>query len=336
MREDKRYFYIVSILIVLTVIMAIGAISMGRYSMNPIDVITSFVGKLKGVVYDEKMDRIVFLVRIPRVIAALLIGAALSISGATYQSTFRNPLISPDLLGVSSGASVGAAVGITLGASFYQMQIFAFIGGISAVLLTTLLAKILKDTSNMMLVLSGIIIGGFMSSILGIFKFLADEQTDLASIVFWQMGSLSTINKNQLLSVAPVIVICIIVLFLISWRLNILALGEEEASTVGVNIKGLRSIAIICASLLTASAVCISGTIGWIGLVIPHFSRILIGSDNTKMFPVAVLLGGMFLLLIDTMARTLTSVEIPLSILSGLIGAPMYAWLLYRQGLRKV
>lgn len=277
------------------------------------------------------MENVVFLIRIPRIAAAVLIGAALSVSGAVYQSTFRNPLVSPDLLGVSSGACVGAAMAILLGFSMRLVQSFAFLGGIAAVLLATFLPKLLRNSSNMMLVLSGIIVSGFMNSVLGITKFFAEEQSELASIVFWQMGSLANISIRQVLSVAPPILFCLLVMLLIAWRLNILSLGEQEAKTVGVNVPHLRGIAVICASLLTASAVCISGTIGWIGLIIPHFGRLICGSDNTKLLPVTILLGGSFLLIIDTFARSATSMEIPLSILSGIIGAPLYAWLLYRQ-----
>ncbi len=336
MVEKRRYKLLLSTLILCIILLVIVSISLGRYSMTPKDVIMCFVERCKGNIYDEKMDSIVFFVRLPRIVASLLIGGALSLSGATYQSTFRNPLISPDLLGVSAGATVGAAIGIILGIGFYQLQVFAFLGGIFAVFLATMLTKILKDRSNMMLVLSGIIVSGLMSSVLGVIKFMASEETDLASIVFWQMGSLATIKVEQLVVVTPIIILCTIALILVSWRLNILSLGEDEALIVGINIPRLRAIAVICASLLTACSVSISGTIGWIGLVIPHFSRLLVGSDNTKLFPITVLMGGMFLLIIDTMARTLTSAEIPLSILSGLLGTPMYAWLLYRQGLRRV
>jgi len=251
-------------------------------------------------------------------------------SGAVYQSTFRNPLISPDLLRVSSGASMGAVVAIFWGASFQAIPVFAFAGGIMAVLLATSLPKILRNSSNMMLVLSGIVISGFMSSVVGVMMMLSREQDQLSAIVFWQMGSLTRINYSQLVVVTPIFLACITIMILISWRLNILSFGEQEALSVGVNIKRLRWIAIACASLLTASAVSISGTIGWIGLVIPHFGRLLCGSDNTKLLPISALLGGAFLLVIDTIARVATTFELPLSILVGLIGAPFFAWLLHR------
>ena len=316
---------------IVLVLLILAALCVGRYSMNPADVINVITSTITGGTVDEAMKNILFRIRLPRVLAALLIGAALTLSGTAYQSTFRNPLISPDLLGVSSGASFGAATAIFLGVSFQIIQLFAFAGGILAVLLATSLPKLLRNSSNLMLVLSGIIVSGFMNALIGILKFISREQDQLASIVFWQMGSLARVNGKQLLSVTPSILVCLVVMLLISWRLNILSFGEQEAQTVGINVPGLRGLTIISASLLTASSVCISGTIGWIGLIIPHFGRLLCGSDNTKLMPLAAMLGGAFLLIIDTLARCVTSMEIPLSILSGLVGAPMYVWLLSRQ-----
>lgn len=280
------------------------------------------------------MESIIFNVRLPRILASVMIGAMLSLSGAVYQSVFRNPLVSPDLLGVSSGAAVGAAGAILLGAGLITRQLFAFIGGMTAVLITSLVPRILRNRSNMMLVLSGIIVGGFLSSVLAIMKFVAEEQTELSSIVFWQMGSLSSILGRELLAILPIFLICSSLLLLLSWRINILAFGDLEARTLGVNVRQVRSIVIICASLLTASAVSISGTIGWIGLVVPHLGRLIVGSDNTRTMPLAILIGALFMLLIDTLARTVSNVEVPLSILTGFVGAPLYAFLLYKQKTR--
>jgi len=326
-----NYIKLVTLTGVILGALIVAALCIGRYSVNPVDVLRAVRAKMTGISTNEAMENILFMVRLPRVAASLLIGAALSLSGAAYQSTFRNPLVSPDLLGVSSGAGMGAAVAIFLGVSFRSVQVFAFAGGILAVLLASGIPKLLRNSSNMMLVLSGIVVSGFMNSIIGFVKMISREQDQLASIVFWQMGSLSRVSTEQLASVAPAILISVAVMLLISWRLNILSLGEEEASTVGVNVPRLRRIAFICASLLTASSVCVSGTIGWIGLVIPHFGRLTCGDDNTKLLPLAAMMGGAFLLMIDTVARAATSMEIPLSILSGLLGAPFFAWLLFRQ-----
>ena len=327
----KSYRKLVLCMGILLGFLVTAALCVGRYSMNPADIINVISATISCRKADEAMKNIFFLIRLPRVLAALLIGAALTLSGAAYQSTFRNPLISPDLLGVSSGASMGAATAIFFGFSLQAIQFFAFTGGILAVLLATSIPKLLRNSSNLMLVLSGVIVSGFMNALIGVLKFISKEQDQLSSIVFWQMGSLARVNARQLASVTPSIIISMTVMLVISWRLNILSFGEQEAQTVGINVPRLRGLAIISASLLTASSVCVSGTIGWIGLIIPHFGRLLCGSDNTKLMPVAALLGGAFLLIIDTLARTLTSMEIPLSILSGLAGAPMYVWLLSRQ-----
>jgi len=329
-QKDKYRILLLSTVMIL-LFLVIAALCMGRFSMNPFDVLRAVRAGVTGISTNVAMETVLFRIRLPRVVASLLIGAALSMSGAVYQSTFRNPLISPDLLGVSSGASMGAVIAIFAGIPFRSVPVFAFAGGMLAVLLATSIPKILRNSSNMMLVLSGIIVSGFMNSVIGIVKMVSREQDQLASIVFWQMGSLTRVNPAQITTVSPVILACIVILLLISWRLNILSFGEQEAQTIGINVKRLRMLAIVCASLLTANAISISGTIGWIGLVIPHFGRLICGNDNTKLLPMTALLGGAFLLIIDTIARVATTYEIPLSILSGLVGAPFFAWLLFRQ-----
>lgn len=326
---DSRKYTV--LLIVILAVFCLLAASIGRYSMNPADVLRALYTKAKGIEGNRTMENVLFLVRIPRILAAVFVGAALSLSGAIYQGIFKNPLVSPDLLGVSSGACVGAAVAILLGFNLAWTQIFAFVGGIMAVNLAVMLAKVLRNTSNIILVLSGIIISGLMGSILGVLKFIADPETELSSIVYWQMGSIAGVNLKQVFAVMPLMITAMVIMLLLSWRINIMSFGEQEAKSLGINVVLLRGIAIICASLLTASAVSISGTIGWIGLVIPHLGRILVGPDNTKLFPVTLLQGAIFLLLIDTISRVATSVEIPLSILTGLIGAPFYAYILWER-----
>jgi iron complex transport system permease protein len=329
-------------MIFLTVALAatsVVALCIGRYSIDPTEAFGAVASYLQKVISGsgEKptaMENVVFVLRIPRIIGAIVIGAALSLSGAVYQSVFKNPLVSPDILGVSSGASVGAATAILLGGSLLSMQIMAFAIGLAAVLLSTAIPKLLKNSSNLMLVLSGTIVGGFMCSVLGVLKFIAEEDTELSSIIYWQMGSVQSVKMDTLVYVAPVFIAGAVILILLSWQLNILSFGENEAKTLGVNLKLLRGVTIVISSMLTASAVSISGTIGWIGLIIPHLGRLCVGSDNTKMIPCAMMMGGLFLLVMDTIARTVTSLEVPLSILTGLIGAPVYAWLLWKQKAR--
>ena len=330
----KKSTYALTILLLFVLLFgaALAGICVGRLSTNPMDVLNAIKSKLGiPVDIDEAMEIVVFSIRIPRVLASIIIGAMLSLSGAVYQGVFRNPLVSPDILGVSSGASVGAAGAIMLGMGIAGRQAFAFIGGIVAVIIATAIPKLLKNHSNLMLVLSGIIVGGFLSSLLAVMKFVAEEQTELATIVFWQMGSFSNINLKEIFAIGPAFFLGMVLLIGLSWRINILSFGEIEAKTLGMDVKKFRGIIIACASLLTAAAVSISGTVGWIGLVIPHLARLIVGSDHIKMIPVTVLLGAIFMCIIDTMARALMTVEIPLSILTGIIGAPFYALLLYWQ-----
>lgn len=339
MPSQKSYRLIILFLTVALVATSVVALCIGRYSIDPREAfgaVASYLQKLTSGSGEKPtaMENVIFVLRIPRIIGAIVIGAALSLSGAVYQSVFKNPLVSPDILGVSSGASVGAATAILLGGSLISMQLMAFAVGLLAVLLSTAIPKMLKNNSNLMLVLSGTIVGGFMCSILGVLKFIAEEDTELSSIIYWQMGSVQSVKMDTLVYVAPIFIVGAVILVLLSWQLNILSFGENEAKTLGVNLKMLRGITIVISSMLTASAVSISGTIGWIGLIIPHLGRLCVGSDNTKMIPCAMMMGGLFLLVMDTIARTVTSLEVPLSILTGLIGAPIYAWLLWKQKAR--
>lgn len=336
MKEKNQYKHVIILTSLLLLLSVLGSISMGRYAI-PLNEIVKIVLShiLPGQApVDTVSQGVIMNLRMPRVLGAILIGSSLAISGACYQSVFKNQLVSPDLLGVSSGATVGAAVAILLGGDRYLVQMGAFIGGISAVLLTTMIPKMLNNSSTMLLVLSGIIIGGMMNSIIGIIKFMADPENELAEIVYWQMGSLGKIHMPDVLAIAPVVILASLVLLSLTWRINILTLGDQEAQLLGVNVKLIRTVVIICATILTASAVSISGTIGWIGLVIPHFARLLVGPDNVKVFPLSILIGAIFLLNMDTLARVLTPAELPLSILTGLIGAPCYFWILTRQKMR--
>ncbi|WP_089610497.1 FecCD family ABC transporter permease [Dehalobacterium formicoaceticum] len=336
MKINNEYRNVFIVIIIVFIAGIIISLSVGRYAVSfseVVRILISFIFQTEGT-QDLVAEGVVLNLRLPRVLGAILVGSSLAISGACYQGVFKNQLVSPDILGVSSGATVGAAIAILLGGDRFMIQIGAFLGGIAAVLLTMMIPKLLKNTSTMLLVLSGIIVGGLMGSIIGIIKFLADPDEQLAEIVYWQMGSLAKVNLPDVLGILPIVVIATVILLSLSWRINILTLGDQEAQLSGVNVKMIRSIVIICATMLTASSVSISGTIGWLGLVIPHLARILIGPDNVKVFPISLLLGSIFLVTIDTLARVLTTAELPLSILTGLIGAPFYFWILSRQRVR--
>ena len=315
-------------LLIVLAILVIACLCIGKYSVSVSDCFRILSGSDTGHAMDAK---VILGVRLPRVIATIVVGAALALSGAVYQGIFKNPLVSPEFLGVSTGACIGAAVGILLSMGGTMIQILAFLGGLAAVTLTLLIPKAVKSTSNIMLVLSGIIVAGAMSSILGFIKYVADPETQLAAITYWQLGSFADAEMPNVLGVLPLTIAAAVILLGMSFWINILSMGEQEASSLGANVPVLRGVCIVCATILTAGAVCISGTIGWVGLVIPHFGRMLIGSDNRKLLPAACTLGAIFMLLVDTVTRMIGPAEMPVSILTGLIGAPFYAWLLYRQ-----
>lgn len=328
----RRFRLTASVLFVVMAALVLVALSIGHYSYNPADVLKVVGAFIAGnEPSDPKMASVLMNVRVPRMLAALMVGGALSLAGSAYQGIFKNPLVSPDLLGVSSGATVGAAMAVLLGLGLAFQQVLAFAFALLSVLISISIPKLVRNNSNLMLVLAGIITTGFMASVCSTMKFVADEDTELSSIVFWQMGSLSTASGQDLLVLLPLIAGCTVVLLALSWKLNILSFGEVEAQSLGMNVKRLRLVIILCASCLTAATICISGTIGWVGLVIPHLARLLVGSDHRYQMPTTILLGGTFLLVIDTLSRTITTADLPLSILTGLVGAPFYAWLLYRQ-----
>ena len=321
MTKNTFYFPFLSVVLVGLCLLSL---SWGRYTIPPSDVIDTLLNNSQN----EIQHNIIFNLRLPRILAAILVGAALAVAGTTYQGIFRNPLVSPDILGVSNGACVGAAIAILMGSGMLGVQTFAFTGGLIAVLLTMNLPHLIQRDSTIVLVLSGIIV---MMASLGLIKYLADPETQLADIVYWQLGSLTKSNYDNLMILAPIIVLTTAVLLAMRWRINVLSLGDREAKLIGANIRFERGMMVCTATLLTASAVCLSGTIGWLGLVIPHLARLFIGDNNVKSLPMAALIGAIFLLMVDTLARNLYVQEIPLGILTGFIGAPFFAWVLIKQ-----
>lgn len=305
----------------------------GKYSISAGDCLKILFGKIFRIEQSwSGMDENMLLgVRLPRTMAAVIVGASLALSGAIYQGIFRNPLVSPDFLGVSSGACVGAAAAILMSMPPGLVQTCAFLGGLAAVFLTVFIPRLMRSDSNIMLVLAGIIVGGAMSSILGFIKYIADPETQLAAITYWQLGSFAYVDNAAVLGILPLSVTAAAVLLLMSWWINVLSLGEQEAKSLGADVRLLRGICIVCSTVLTAGAVCVSGTIGWVGLVVPHFGRMTAGSDNRILLPACCFIGGIFMLLVDTVTRIIGPAEMPVSILTGLIGAPFFAWLLYRQ-----
>jgi iron complex transport system permease protein len=267
-------------------------------------------------------------VRLPRVLLAMLAGAGLSISGAAFQGMFRNPLVSPDILGVSAAAGFGAALAILLSANSALIQVSAFGFGLLGVALTYGISRVYRTTPVVMLVLGGVVVAAFFGALVSATKYVADPENKLPAITFWLLGSLSTASWQNLWTTGPLIVLGCGALLLVRWRINLLAMGDDEARALGVRIERLKAIIIIASTLATAAAVAVIGIIGWVGLVIPHVARMLVGPDHRRLLPASLALGATYLLLIDDIARGATAAEIPLGILTALIGAPFFAYLL--------
>lgn len=279
------------------------------------------------------LETVVFNLRLPRIIAAMLVGAALSTAGAAYQGMFKNPLVSPDILGATAGAAFGASLAIYYSQSGFIIQVWAFLFGLAAVLLAYLINLKLDYDPTLGLVLGGILVSTLFSSGTGALKYFADANDKLPAITFWLMGSLSSVDKWDLLKALIPLLIGFIPLFLVRWRLNVLAFGEEEARTLGINTKQLSFIVIISSTLITAASVSIAGMVGWIGLVIPHLARAIVGPNYRTLLPVTFILGATYLLLVDDLARCLGSVEVPLGILTSLIGVPFFI-LIFKNNVR--
>jgi iron complex transport system permease protein len=271
---------------------------------------------------------VVIDVRLPRILAGIFVGAALSISGASFQGVFQNPLVSPHILGVASGAGFGAALAILLFDNIWMIHLISFLFGLASVGMTYALSRVYKMTPILMLVLSGIVVGSLFSALTSFLKYIADPMNKMPAIVFWLLGSLNHVSFKNILITAPIFMICITILLLVRWRINLLAMGEEDAKALGVNTEVLKALIIVSATIATASAVCISGIIGWIGIMIPHIGRLIVGPDHKYLLPISMVIGAAYLVIVDTIARTALSTEIPIGILTAIFGAPVFAFLL--------
>lgn len=324
MINRKSTYLTLIVALLLLVPLALIALSIGRMQLSLGQTWAGLIDPQHNALYAN----ILYDIRLPRVLGAMVIGAALASSGIAFQNLFNNPLVSPDLLGVSNGAAVGAALAILLNSNLWVVQGFALIGGILAVSITVLIPRLVGQGGTLILVLSGIIISGFMQAALGLLKYLADPDSQLQSIVYWQLGSIAKLDIPSLLAALPMMIIGFIILIFFRWHLTIMSLGGQTAASQGINIERERLVIILAATLLTAGAVCLAGTIGWIGLVVPHIARRLIGDNARFALPLAAIFGAAFLLVIDTLARTMSAGEIPLSILTGFIGTPVFIYIL--------
>ncbi|MGQ0547997.1 MAG: FecCD family ABC transporter permease [Betaproteobacteria bacterium] len=300
------------------------AFAVGRYPVSAGEVLAALFGQAA----DPTVNTVVMQVRGPRVLAALLVGAALAAAGTAYQGMFRNPLVSPDILGVSTGAALGAVVGIFLSQNILMTQLFAFAGGLAAGGLVYGVGSRLRGHDPLLaLVLTGVVIGTLLGSAIALIKYLADPYNQLPAITFWLLGSLASISPKDLAIAAPLALLGLAPMLLLRWRMNLLALPDDEARALGVDTRRLRTLVVACATLMTASVVAISGIIGWVGLLIPHAARLLVGPDFGRLLPLALLMGAAFMLAVDTLCRTVASIEVPPGVLTALIGTPFFLWL---------
>lgn len=314
----------VVLLIILPVITALLALCIGRNSISPGDVFKVFTGSAET----EGSVRITVMnIRLPRILLGLLCGAGLSVAGCSFQSFFSNPLATPDTMGVAGGASFGAALGLLLGFDMIGVQLLSFATGIGAVLLTKLAAS-RRDQGPAVLIISGIMIGSLFSALVSLVKFAADSESQLPAITYWLMGSLGSAGYKNLAIGAPVIIISIILIFLLRWRMNLLSLSEDEITASGTNVKLLRSMVVICATAMTASVIAMCGQVGWVGLIVPHMCRMIWGQDSSKLIPASICIGAAFMVIVDTAARSVSASEIPVSILTAIIGAPFFIMIL--------
>lgn len=313
----------------LVVLIAV-AFAAGRYPVSIDELMTLIVAKLTGAPHDlaPNVETVVLQVRGPRVSAALLVGAALAAAGTAYQGMFRNPLVSPDILGVSTGAALGAVLAIFLSLGVLGIQVFAFAGGLAAVALVYGVGTRLRGHDPLLaLVLTGVVIGTLLGSAIALLKYLADPTNQLPAITFWLLGSLAAVGPADLAIAAPFALAGLAPMLLLRWRMNLLALPDDEARALGVNTRRLRIVVVAAATLMTAAAVAISGIIGWVGLLVPHAARLLVGPDFGRLLPLAMLIGAAFLLAVDTLCRTVATIEVPPGVLTALVGTPVFLWL---------
>lgn len=313
------------------VLMFVVSFQVGRYPIGVETTLAILASKFTSIqkTWPDAMETVVLEIRLPRIAAALLVGASLSSSGAACQSLFRNPLVSPSLLGVSAGAGFGAALAMLLSLPWLGVQALAFLFGLCAVTCSLAIGRAFGGVSLTVLVLAGIVVSALFEALLSAAKFVADPVNKLPAITFWLLGGLSKVAAQDVWLGAIPMVLGGSVLWLMRWKLNVLAMGEEEALALGVNAGRVRVAVILATTLMTASAVSVCGIVGWVGLLVPHIARALAGPRFEAQLPVSILVGGGFLLLIDDIVRSLP-VELPLGILTALAGAPFFIYLIAR------
>lgn len=318
------------LMIIIPVVTALVCMCAGRMQVPVSDVIASVIAIFTGKKDNIQNYSIIVNLRLPRILMAVIVGVGLTCAGDTFQALFSNPLATPDILGVTSGTCVGAILAIIMSCSILETQLIALVFGLVSVAFTIKIAGRNRDGSMVFLVLAGVIASSLFNAIGSLLKYTADPQDKLPEITYWLMGSFTSATYEKIMIGSPLIIAGIIVIYLLRWRLNILALSEDEAKASGIDIKKTRMIFIVASTIITASSVSMCGQVGWIGLLIPHCSRMLVGSNNRYVVPVSISLGAGFMIIIDTLSRTVSVIELPLSVLTAIIGAPVFISLLNR------
>lgn len=327
---EKKYNWKYIILFLSPIILFLISFTLGQYSISIPDLFKTFYYHYvdPSKIMDPNMETVLFNVRLPRVIAVLLVGGGLSITGAAYQGMFQNPLIAPDILGASAGAGLGASLGLLLSKSSYKVQLYAFVFCLASVFLTTLINKLVAKDPVLGLVLGGMLVSSLLSAATSYIKIVADADDKLPSITFWLMGGFSSITKEDIISTIIPFMVGLIILFRQSWQLNVISFGEEEAKSLGVNTKSVRRKVIFASTLIIGASVSISGIIGWVGVVIPHLARGIVGPNYKKLLSASFLLGSSYLLIVDNCIRTIWSAEPPIGIITSILGVPFFLFIL--------
>ena len=330
---DGRAALYIAVLTLVLLALALLSFVLGRYDVPFVQVVRILLSRVAPLekTWTDNMATAVLNVRLPRILLAGLVGCALSAAGTAYQSVFRNPMAAPDILGASSGACFGAALAILLGFAHLGVTAMAFAASLATVALVYVLARRIRGNQVVNLLLAGIMISSLFSAGTSYIKLVADPTNQLPAITYWLMGSLSGARMKDVGFALLPMALGLVPLLLLRWRINLLTLSEEESRSMGINTTVLRLVVILCATVLTAASVSVSGMIGWVGLVIPHLSRKLVGSDCRRLLPAAMLLGAIFLLAVDNVSRNLLAVEIPIGILTAFIGAPFFLYLMTRK-----
>ncbi|MBP3223363.1 MAG: iron ABC transporter permease [Actinomycetaceae bacterium] len=341
-RTSKDRMRLVSLVsVIFTILVSVIALGVGDYYVNAFDVVKvlldylmrsfSFIVPNDGIESVEiNQSVVILLVRMPRIALALLVGGGLAVAGGTLQAIFNNPLVSPDVIGVSSGASFGGVLAIVVGLGSIGVLAGAMVMGIVAVAIVLSFAALRASSPILTVVLGGVVTASFFQALVSLVTYLADPYTTLPAITFWLMGSLANASTNSVFVALIPVAIGFVIIFAVRWRINILALGDEDAQSLGVNPKRMRYLLISVVALIVASTVAVAGVVGWIGLVIPHLVRLLVGTDYRRVIPLSFIIGAGFLVFIDTIARTAVAGEIPLGVITALIGAPFFAYLLFK------